>query len=81
MVWGCISYNGTGNLIFVDEKINNGVYINILANNLKQSAVKIGLTQYIFNKTGLPATHPRQQEHTSKKMTLNYWNEQLNYRI
>lgn len=59
MVWGCISYNGTGNLVFVDDKLDSGKYINLLANNLYASAEKMNLNTFIFQQDGAPC-------HTSK---------------
>lgn len=52
MVWGCISASGIGNLVFLTENINAGVYTNILANNLFQSADKMGLDDFIFQHDG-----------------------------
>lgn len=43
MVWGCISASGVGNLVFIDEKMNKWGYLNILKNNVKQSAEKMGI--------------------------------------
>lgn len=37
MVWGCITIHGVGELVVVDGNVNQQVYINILAENLKQS--------------------------------------------
>ncbi len=59
MVWGCISHKGVGNLVFIAEKINSGVYINTLVNNRKQSAEKMCLDKFIFQQDGAPS-------HTSK---------------
>jgi hypothetical protein len=47
MVWGCISCHGVGRLVFIDEKINAARYVNILANNLEESAELMGLDSYI----------------------------------
>ena len=35
--------SGTGNLVFIDSTMNKWVYLNILKNNLKQSAEKLGI--------------------------------------
>lgn len=42
-VWGAVSYNGVGNLEFVEGNMNKEMYLNILKNNLKQSATKLGI--------------------------------------
>lgn len=39
MVWGCMSSSGVGNLVFIEN-----VYLDILRNNLQESAAKMGLT-------------------------------------
>ena len=52
LVWGSISARGTGNLVFLSETINAGRYINILANNLFQSAEKMGLDAFTFQQDG-----------------------------
>lgn len=43
MVWGCMSSAGVGNLIFVDGIMDKRVYLNILKENLKNSAIKLGV--------------------------------------
>lgn len=43
MVWGCISSYGVGNLVFIDGIMDKNHYLNILKNNLIQSAEKMGL--------------------------------------
>lgn len=43
MVWGCMSSAGVGNLHFIDGKMDRFVYLNILKNNVKQSAEKLGI--------------------------------------
>ncbi len=65
MVWRCVSHKGVGNLVFVDGKINSGKYINILANNLKDSASKMNLSSYIFQQDSAPC-------HKSKT-TMDYF--------
>lgn len=44
MVWGCMSAAGVGNLTFIDINMDRMVYLDILKDNLKQSASKLGLT-------------------------------------
>lgn len=43
MVWGCMSSAGVGNLHFIEGKMDKFVYLNILKQNVKQSAVKLGI--------------------------------------
>ena len=54
MVWGCISYNGVGNLVFIDGNLNSAKYVNLLANHLDASACKMGLNDYTFQQDGAP---------------------------
>ncbi|KAJ4437411.1 hypothetical protein ANN_17555 [Periplaneta americana] len=46
MVWGYISANGVGNLAFIESTMNQYGYLNILRQNLQQSAEKMGLGSY-----------------------------------
>ena len=41
MVWGCVSYFGTGDLVFVDGNMNSQKYIQVLDNHLKPSADRL----------------------------------------
>lgn len=59
MVWGCFSYYGVGRLLFIDGKMDAGMYCNILANNLLSYVEEIGLSDYIFQQDNDP-------KHTSK---------------
>ena len=45
MVWGCMGASGTANLIFIDGILDKYKYSNILKNNLKGSARKLGLLE------------------------------------
>ena len=38
LVWGCMSAKGVGNLVFIDGIMDKNVYLNIIQNNLAQSA-------------------------------------------
>ncbi|KOX77774.1 hypothetical protein WN51_10564 [Melipona quadrifasciata] len=42
-VYGGESENRTGNLVFIDGILNKYKYLNILKENLKQSAIKLNL--------------------------------------
>ena len=45
LVWGCMSAAGVGNLVFIDGNMDLHVYLNILKNNLEESAHKLRLTE------------------------------------
>lgn len=62
MVWGCLSSSGVGNLVFIDGIMDQYGYLNILRNNLKQSAEKLGLgCRYVFQQDNDP-------KHTAKRV-------------
>ena len=55
MVWGCMSANGTGNLVFIDGILDKYKFLDILKNNLKDSATKLGLLEnYYFQQDNDP---------------------------
>jgi hypothetical protein len=58
MAWGCISYNGVGRLVFIEDTMDKYEYANILANNLQESAEEMGMNYYIFQ-------HDNDPKHTS----------------
>lgn len=59
MVWGCMSYSGVGNLVFIDGIMNKEKYVAILKENLKSSVERLGLPDtWIFQ-------HDRDPKHTS----------------
>ena len=43
MLWGCMVTNGTRNLVFIDGILDAHKFLNILINNLEESATKLGL--------------------------------------
>lgn len=43
MVWACMSAAGVGKLQFIESTMDKLVYLNILKNNLLQSAEKLGI--------------------------------------
>ncbi|GBM30235.1 Transposable element Tc1 transposase [Araneus ventricosus] len=43
LVWGCMSASGLGNLVFIDGIMNHALYLNILRDNLKLSALNSGI--------------------------------------
>ncbi|GFX35089.1 transposable element Tc1 transposase [Trichonephila clavipes] len=55
MVWGCMASNGVENLVFIDSIMDHKLYIDILNNNLKESAKKLGLDgNFIFQQDNDP---------------------------
>ncbi|GFY16002.1 transposable element Tc1 transposase [Trichonephila clavipes] len=43
MVWGCMAASGVGKPVFIDGIMHKMAYLNILQNNLKESADNLGL--------------------------------------
>ena len=68
MVWGFILSNGVGNLEIIDYKMDGTRYKQLSANNLRQSAAKTGLNDYIFMYDNDP-------KHTSRLVKI-YLNEE-----
>lgn len=63
MVWGCMSTAGPGNLVFIDGKMDQYVYKNILKENVIQSAQKLGIdSDFIFQQDNDP-------KHTARSVT------------
>ncbi|GFW07708.1 transposable element Tc1 transposase [Trichonephila clavipes] len=63
MVWGCIASNGVGNLVFMDVIMDHKLYIDILNNNLKESAKILGLDgNFIFEQDNDPKHAARNVE-------------------
>lgn len=55
MVWGCMSADGVGNLVFIDGKMDQYVYKNILRQNLLSSARKLNLeSDFVFQQDNDP---------------------------
>lgn len=55
MVWGCMAANGVGNLVFIENIMDRYGYLNILKNNLKESARKLGMEgSFIFQQDNDP---------------------------
>lgn len=43
MVWGCMAANGVGSLVFIESTMDHRAYLQILKDNLHESARKLGL--------------------------------------
>ena len=55
MVWGSIAASGVGNLVFIDVTMDHREYRNILRNNLKVSAQRLGFeNQWVFQQDNDP---------------------------
>ena len=55
MVWGCMAASGVGNLVLIDRIMDKTIYLNILKDNLKQSALKLGLERsFVFQQDNDP---------------------------
>jgi hypothetical protein len=48
MLWGCFSVQGVGSLVFIEGNMNNPMYRNILQQNLRQNAAKMGLLDSFY---------------------------------
>lgn len=44
MVWGCMAAAGVGNIVFIESTMDKMQFLDILKNNLKPSAIKLGLS-------------------------------------
>lgn len=63
MVWGCFSSNGVGKICFIDGKMNGQMYVEILKDNLIESASILGkVDNFIFQQDNDP-------KHTSAAAT------------
>ncbi|GFU84723.1 transposable element Tc1 transposase [Trichonephila clavipes] len=64
MVWGCMASNGVGNLVFIDGIMDHNPCIDILNNNLEESAKKLGLDRnFIFQQDNDP-------KHTARNVKI-----------
>ncbi|CAK9832042.1 Transposable element Tc1 transposase [Anthophora retusa] len=60
MVWGCMSANGPGNLVFIDGTMDKIKYLNILKENLINSSEKLGVPRDFYFQ------QDRNPKHTAK---------------
>jgi len=54
IVWGCFSYNGMGNLIFVENNLTSISYQIILSKNLITSSKNTSLKDFTFQQDNAP---------------------------
>ncbi|GFX87299.1 transposable element Tcb2 transposase [Trichonephila clavipes] len=75
MVWGCMAASGVGKLVFIDGIMHKMAYLNILQNNLKESADKLGLgSNFIFQQDN----DPKNTAFVIKEWLLYHCRNQLN---
>ncbi|GFX98856.1 transposable element Tcb2 transposase [Trichonephila clavipes] len=60
MVWGFMAVTGVRNVVIIDGKRNQYSYLNILKNNLSQSASKLGLDE------SFPLQQDNDPKHTAR---------------
>ena len=53
-LWRCFSFDGVGNLNFIEGTMDKYQYVDILINNIASSAEKMGLNEYIFQQDNDP---------------------------
>ena len=60
MVWGCMNWEGVGELTVVEGKMNSKHYHNIIYENMSKSIIKFGkeAEEWVFK-------HDNYQKHTS----------------
>lgn len=75
MVWACMSASGVGELVFIDGIMDSSKYVRILADNLDQSLLKMGLVDYIFQQDNDPKHTSRLTKDffISKSMNVLEW--------
>jgi hypothetical protein len=55
MIWGCMAYNGVGNIAFIDGTMDASNYIEVLLSNLAHSALKLTINySYHFQQDNDP---------------------------
>lgn len=60
MLWGCFSSNGTGRLVKINGKMNKEQYLDIMKDNIRQSAAELNLgPEWVFQQDNDP-------KHTAK---------------
>jgi len=72
MVWGCVSSSGVGKLVEITSKMDAKTYVNILENNLIESANQMAIqNDFVFQSDNDP-------KHTSKLAKKWFADNQIN---
>ncbi|GFT87191.1 transposable element Tc1 transposase [Trichonephila clavipes] len=75
MVWGCMAASRVGKLVFIDGIMHKMAYLNVLQNNLKESADKLGLgSNFIYQQDN----DPKHTAFVVKEWLLYHCRNQLN---
>jgi hypothetical protein len=69
---GCFSYQEVCRLVFIEEIMNADKYVNILSNNLIQSAVDLGIVDLISQQDNDPKYTSRVAKEYFTRKILNY---------
>lgn len=74
LVWGCMAASGVGNLVFIEGHMTAQMYIDILRDNLKSSARKLGLeNSFHFQQDN----DPKHTAHLTREFLLYHTPHQL----
>ncbi|KAF7691490.1 Transposable element Tcb1 transposase [Cucumispora dikerogammari] len=75
MVWECISYEGVGRIILVDETVGSIRYARLLTKNLFEFASMMGLgSNFIFQQDNAPAHTARHTASWFRENSVNVLN-------
>ncbi len=50
MLWGCFSKKGVGELVMIEGIMDKYKYVEVLSNNLRKSATKLGMSSFKFQQ-------------------------------
>lgn len=67
MFWGCFGYNGVGNLVVIEGIMDSYQYVSILSNHLFNSALKLELTNFVFQQDN----DPKHTRYTREFLSFN----------
>ena len=82
MVWGLMTWNGTGKLEFIDGIMRSEVYANILNKNLLAPTQKLQIGKhFIFKQDTNPKHTSKKAKEFSSRNRLNYLNGRFKVQI
>ena len=82
IVWGSMTWNGTGKLEFIDGIMDSEVYANTLNKNFLASTRKLRRGKhFVFQQDNDPKQHQRKQTFFIFRSRLNYLNGKLKVQI